>query len=168
VTDTLPSLSRHLEDAVAEPDLVAALSAIDLFAGVPAKVIRRISESGETQAYAAGATVISQGAAVAGFAAFALPTVGMHLVLEGAARIVVNGVDHAVLGPGTYFGELSLIDGQPRSADVIAEPAGLLTFAISKWTFETLLEDHPEVAVPMLRVLCARLRAQEAAVAGPG
>jgi CRP/FNR family transcriptional regulator, cyclic AMP receptor protein len=89
-------------------------------------------------------------------------------VLEGSARIVVHGVDHAVLGPGTYFGELSLIDGQPRSADVIAEPAGLLTFAISKWTFETLIEDHPEVAVPMLRVLCARLRAQEAAVAGPG
>jgi CRP/FNR family cyclic AMP-dependent transcriptional regulator len=151
---------------VTEPELVAALSGIDLFAGVPPKVIRRIADSGEREAYAGGATVISQGAAVGGFSAFALPTVGMHVVLEGNARVAVHGVEQVMLGPGSYFGELSLIDGEPRSADVVAAPGGLLTFAISKWTFETLLEEHPEVAVPMLRVLCARLRAQEAAVYG--
>jgi CRP-like cAMP-binding protein len=152
---------------VAEPELVAALSTIDLFAGVPPKVIRRIAESGERLAYAAGSTVISEGAAVGGFAAFSLPTVGMHVVLEGGGRVLVAGVEHGTLGPGSYFGELSLIDGQPRSADVVAGTEGLLTFAISKWTFETLLEEHPVVAVPMLRVLCARLRAQEASVSEP-
>ena len=36
--------------------------------------------------------------------------------------------------PGDYFGELSLIDGLPRSADVIASDEGLTTFAIPKWT----------------------------------
>jgi CRP-like cAMP-binding protein len=152
---------------VAEPELVAALSGVDLFAGVPAKVIRRIAESGERLVYAAGTTVITEGATVGGFAAFSLPTVGMHVVLEGDARVQVHGVEQGVLGPGSYFGELSLIDGQPRSADVVAGDRGLLTFAISKWTFEKLLEEHPAVAVPMLRVLCARLRAQETPVPDP-
>jgi len=151
---------------VTEHELVAALSVVDLFAGLPAKVIRRIADSGEKEAHAAGATVISQGSAVGGFSAFSRSGVGMHVVLEGGARVVVHGVEHGELGPGAYFGELSLIDGEPRSADVVAAPGGLVTFAISKWTFETLLEEHPEVAVPMLHVLCARLRAQEAAVSG--
>ncbi|MBI1377551.1 MAG: cyclic nucleotide-binding domain-containing protein [Frankiales bacterium] len=147
---------------MAEAELVAALSGIDLFAGVPPKVISRIAETGEREAYAAGSHVISQGDEVAGFRAFSLPVVGMHVILEGTATVLVHGEPAATLRPGQYFGELSLIDGLPRSADVVADAGGLLTFAISKWTFESLLEDHPEVAVPMLRVLCARLRAHEA------
>ena len=74
------------------------------------------------------------------------------------ARVVQT---HAVLEPGAYFGEISLIDGRPRSADVVAGEGGLRTLALSKWTFEDLLEKHPEIAVPMLRVLAARLRADE-------
>ena len=40
---------------------------------------------------------------------------------------------------------------------------GMTTFALDKWTFAELLEEHPEVAVPMLRVMIARLRAAERA-----
>ena len=85
----------------------------------------------------------------------------MHVVLDGTARVDVHGQTHAVLEPGAYFGEISLIDGRPRSADVVAGEGGLRTLALSKWTFEDLLEKHPEIAVPMLRVLAARLRADE-------
>jgi CRP/FNR family transcriptional regulator, cyclic AMP receptor protein len=150
---------------VPDAALVSTLSSVDLFAGLPPKVITRIAESGQRETYAAGATVIAQGDSVAGFKAFSLPGVGMHIVLEGGATVAVNGVANGSLGAGAYFGELSLIDGLPRSADVTAGERGLITFALSKWTFESLLEDHPEVAVPMLRVLCARLRAQESAAA---
>ncbi len=86
----------------------------------------------------------------------------MHVVLEGTrAGQRARRAGQPVLGPGAYFGELSLIDGAPRSADVVAGPDGLTTFALSKWTFEDLLDKHPEVAVPMLRVAVARLRALE-------
>jgi len=87
----------------------------------------------------------------------------MHVVLSGSAEALVDGKPHGRLGAGEYFGELSLVDGLPRSAEVRAGPDGLSTFAITKWTFADLIEDHPEVAVPMLHVMVARLRAAEAA-----
>lgn len=67
---------------------------------------------------------------------------------------------------GTQLEELlSHIDGQPRSATVVAQ--GLLrTFAIPREAFLLLLDDHPEIARGLLLVLCRRLRQIEASIAG--
>jgi CRP-like cAMP-binding protein len=143
-------------------DISAVLSRVDLFAGLPAKVIGQIVERGHEATYDAGVPVVVQGESVSGFKAFSPSGVEMHVILDGQARVDVNGVTHTVLGPGQYFGEVALIDGKPRTADVVPENGGLRTFAISKWTFEDLLDNHPEVAIPMLRVMASRLRAQEA------
>ena len=142
-------------------DLTARLNGVDLFTGLSPRVLARIVESGHEATYAPGKAVVVQGDSVAGFKAFAPGGVEMHVVLEGGATVVLTGVEAKVLTPGDYVGELSLIDGAPRSADVVAGPEGLTTFALSRWTFEDLLEKHPEVAVPMLRVVVARLRALE-------
>lgn len=147
---------------MADGALVETLGRVDLFEGLSPRVLAHIAEHAHEARYDAGATVIVEGAPVSGFAAFSPSGVEMHVILEGRARVDVHGVTHAVLGPGQYFGEISLIDGKPRTADVVADEGGLRTLALSKWTFEDLLEKHPEVAVPMLRVLAARLRAQEA------
>jgi len=144
---------------MAGSELVAVLGTVDLFHGLSPKVLAHIAEAGHQATYAAGDAVIVQGDSVTGFKAFSPTGVEMHVILEGAARVDVDGVTHNHLGPGEYFGEIALIDGRPRTADVVAEPGGLSTLAISKWTFEDLLEKHPEVAVPMLRVLASRLRA---------
>ena len=146
---------------MAGADLVSVLGGIDLFQGLTPKVLGQIAERGHEADYAPGTVVIVQGESVEGFKAFAPGGAEMHIVLGGSARVDVYGETHTVLGPGTYFGEVSLIDGRPRSADVIAGDDGLKTLALSKWTFEDLLEKHPEIAVPMLRVLAARLRADE-------
>jgi CRP-like cAMP-binding protein len=142
-------------------DLTARLAGVDLFAGLSPRVISKIAESGHETTFAPGAAVVAQGDSVTGFKAFSPAGVEMHVVLSGRADVVVNGNPGSALGPGAYFGELSLIDGAPRSADVVAGADGLTTFALSRWTFEDLLEKHPEVAVPMLRVVVARLRALE-------
>jgi CRP/FNR family cyclic AMP-dependent transcriptional regulator len=143
--------------------LAAVLADVDLFRGLSSRVISRIVEAGHEQTYPEGAQVVVQGESVTGFKAFSPAGVEMHVVLDGAARILKDGVEVNRLTEGDYFGELSLIDGQPRSADVVADAGGLTTLALSRWTFEDLLDKHPEVAVPMLRVLCSRLRAVEAA-----
>ncbi len=139
-------------------ELTAALAEVDLFRGLTHKVLSHIAESGHTAEYAEGAAVIVQGESVSGFKAFAPSGVEMHVVLDGGANVLVNGEQVNRLVEGNYFGELSLIDGRPRSADIVADAGGLTTFALSRWTFEDLLDKHPEVAVPMLRVLCSRLR----------
>ena len=146
---------------MAATEIATVLSGVDLFAGLPPKVIGQIVERGHEATYDAGQPVVVQGESVSGFKAFSPSGVEMHVILDGRARVDVNGVTHVVLGRGQYFGEVALIDGLPRSADVVPEEGGLRTFAISKWTFEDLLEKHPEVAIPMLRVMASRLRAQE-------
>jgi CRP/FNR family transcriptional regulator, cyclic AMP receptor protein len=142
-------------------ELVAVLAKVDLFDGLDHKLLQRIAEASREESFEPGATVLSEGEEVSGFRSFSPKGVEMHVVLAGSATAGVEGVAHATLGPGDYFGEVSLIDGLPRSADIVAGDDGLTTLGLAKWTFHELLETHPEIAVPMLRVMTARLRAAE-------
>jgi CRP-like cAMP-binding protein len=143
-------------------DLMVMLGAIDLFEGLPASVFRRLEQDGQRRSYAAGEAVTQTGDSVGGFAPFSREGVMFHVVLAGSGEVSRHGAVVGNVGPGQYFGELSLIDDGPRTADVVAGLDGLETFAISKWTFSDLLTEHPEIAVPMLRVMTARLRRCEA------
>ena len=82
---------------------------------------------------------------------------GFFVVVEGSARVVRDGEELAVLGPGQFFGELSVLDGKPRNAQVIA--VGPTTcLALASWDFEAVLLDEPRVALAILRGLASRLR----------
>ena len=143
--------------------LVSVLAKVDLFNGLSPRVLRRIAGAGREESFGPGQVVLAQGEEVAGFRGFSEKGVEMHVVLSGDATASVDGAVHGRIAPGEYFGELSLVDGQPRSAEVRTGDQGMTTFALDKWTFAELLEEHPEVAVPMLRVMIARLRAAERA-----
>jgi CRP/FNR family cyclic AMP-dependent transcriptional regulator len=85
-----------------------------------------------------------------------------HVIESGVAKVVANGRTRATLGPGDYFGELSLIDGEPRSASVIAvEP--LRTWSIAEWNFRPLLKDQGAIGYKLLVKVCRRLRAVQKA-----
>ena len=86
--------------------------------------------------------------------------VGFHLVLEGAAEVQVGGEVVATFGPGDYFGEMSVLDGKPRSATVVATSA-LTTLSIPAWNFEGLLTKHPSMMRSLLNELSARIRRSE-------
>jgi len=144
-------------------ELVAVLAKVDLFHNLNHRLLRSIANAGRDESFSPGEVVLAQGEDVGGFRSFSPKGVEMHVVLSGGASASVDGVEHATLGPGDYFGELSLIDGEQRSAEVRAGEEGMTTFALNKWTFAELLDEHPEVAVPMLRVMVTRLRAAERA-----
>ena len=86
----------------------------------------------------------------------------MFVVGHGKVRLSLpdeegHDVTVAVIGPGTFFGELSLLDGGPRTATARAETdAGL--FALDRAGFYAFLEKHPAAAVYMISVLGARQR----------
>ena len=66
----------------------------------------------------------------------------------------------AVLGPGTVFGEMALLDEFPRSATVRAiEPTTVL--GIQRWHFKGILESHPQLALALLPILSRRIRSAE-------
>jgi CRP/FNR family transcriptional regulator, cyclic AMP receptor protein len=82
---------------------------------------------------------------------------GMLLILEGQADVVRDGRTIASLGPGQFVGELSVIDGGPRIANVIAR-SPVKALALSAWDLEDLLEQEPAVARALVKGLAARLR----------
>lgn len=90
----------------------------------------------------------------------------MYFVLEGELRVrlMVSGKETTLvtLGPGEFFGEISLFDHGPRSADVVANVDSLL-LKISADSFQNLLGKAPDLAAPFLfamsKTLTARIRA---------
>ncbi len=80
----------------------------------------------------------------------------MYFVLEGElrARVIVEGSETtlATFGPGEFFGEISLLDQGPRSADVVAN-ADSLILKLTVSAFEALLHEDPGAAAPFLFAL---------------
>ena len=84
---------------------------------------------------------------------------GLFVIVDGAVRVVRDGEDLARLGPGEFFGEMSVIDGLPRVAQVVAT-APTRCLALASWDFERLVLEHPRIGLAILRGLSARLRAK--------
>lgn len=88
---------------------------------------------------------------------------GLYIVVEGHVqirrRVELGGkvVDLGTIGPSEVFGEVSLLDGEPRTADVIAETAVFL-LSIHRDALQLALEDDPNIAMSMLRIMAQRLR----------
>jgi len=88
------------------------------------------------------------------------------LLLDGKVQVTKEGDSHAAkslgsIGPGKTFGEMSLIDGEPRSASIIAEEAATL-LVLTGDDFERLSSDVPRLAIKVLlkiaKVVSQRLR----------
>jgi CRP/FNR family cyclic AMP-dependent transcriptional regulator len=83
--------------------------------------------------------------------------IGFFLILEGKAGVSIGGKSIAKLGPGDFFGEISLLDQGTRTATVSsASPIRLL--GLTAWTFKGLVQEHPTIALNMLKVLAQRIR----------
>jgi len=84
------------------------------------------------------------------------------LIVEGKARVKKGRKTIRTLNSGDYFGEISLIDGEPRTASVIAETDMNLLFVNHK-SFEHLLETVPGLQKKIMVSLCTYLRRAEKA-----
>lgn len=146
---------------MSDKSLVEFLGGIDLFGGLSHRVLERVADQGTMREFAPGAVLVAEGEAVSGFHAFNPRGAELSVLRTGSAEVRIGGTVVTTVGPGDYVGELSLVDGGPRTAEVTAGPDGVTAFALSKWAFEQLLDSHPEVAVPMLRVVVSRLREAE-------
>ncbi len=123
------------------------LRQVPLFKGLPDPALRQILEIGKEVPHASGSPVLEEDRGGVGF----------HLILSGTAMVTVGGAEVARFGPGDYFGEMSIIDGRPRSATVTALE-DLTTLAITAWDFEGLMEQHPSMMRALLVELSGRIR----------
>jgi CRP/FNR family transcriptional regulator, cyclic AMP receptor protein len=138
---------------ISQDDKIDRLEDVGLLAGCSRRQLRAIARISEVIEVPA-ATVLARAGT---------PGEEFFLILDGSARVEVSPRKRSRLEPGQYFGEMSLLDGGPRSASVTAEtPLRLLV--IKRRDFTTLLKAAPELTQSLLATLSQRLRQAEAAL----
>lgn len=131
-------------------DAASLLATVPFFAGLDEKRRKTVASSGKERSYGAGDKIVDEGATGVGF----------FLILNGSTEVRKGGKVLAKLGKGQFFGEMSLIDGSPRSADVVAE-SPTTCWVLTSWAFESLVKSNPEVALVMLKEMAKRLRSAQ-------
>ena len=131
---------------------VALCAGVPLFAEMSQKDMARIVDRSKETVHPEGEAVVTEGHGGIGF----------HLILDGTAKVVRSGRKVDDLKRGDFFGEMTLIDGAPRSASVIAT-SDLSTMVLSQWEFKPLVKNHPEMAWKLIEYLTRRVRAEQSA-----
>ena len=155
----VPAASGNVS-APAPPDystlpLAAAARLIPLWQRLTAEQIALLATVMTEQTFPTGAAIVRQGDDGA----------TLYVILSGQARISHQGrngkeMELAVMGPGGFFGEMSLLDGMPRSATVWAV-TDVRCALLQRADLEAAVLGNPRMALQMLAVLSARLRALE-------
>jgi CRP/FNR family cyclic AMP-dependent transcriptional regulator len=133
--------------SLSAPRRAELLAACDLFRGVGAEGIAALAGRATEVDFPAGHVIARQGEIGTGF----------FVVVAGSVRVVRDGNHLATLGPGEFFGELSVLDGKPRNAMVAAETA-TSCLALATWDFEAVLLENPALTLAILRGVATRLR----------
>jgi len=127
--------------------LIEMLQKTPLWSGLTKQDLKLIAKLSQERKFESGHAIVTKGEAGIGF----------YLILEGAVEVRSDGKILSKLGPGQFFGEMSIIDNQPRSADVVATEASRVLI-LSAWSFKTLISDNPKIALKMMQEFVRRLR----------
>jgi CRP-like cAMP-binding protein len=133
--------------AVAGDEIVDLLAGFVLFADLPRPQLEEVAHSLDEQMFAEGQRVLRQG----------FTGGGLYFVVDGEVSVVVDGTERARLGRGEYFGEVSVLLGEPPVADVVATRA-LRVLVLAEPDAERFLKTHPSVMYRMMQAQARRLR----------
>jgi CRP-like cAMP-binding protein len=134
------------------PDKLALLRDHPLFGQLPPRVIEHLGSYMRKRTLARGENIFSKGD----------PGAGLMGVLSGSVKISVPSVDGRdivlrIIHPGEIFGEIALLDGQPRTADASAMTDCEL-IVIERRDFIPFLRSQPDLIMQIVEILCSRLR----------
>ena len=133
---TLPTMERIL-----------FLRHVPLFADLPPSDLKQIAAVAGEQLYEDGTFIAREGE----------PGNELLVIVDGEVRIVSGGRELARRKRGDYVGEMAILDGEPRSASLVAQGT-VRALRIGRREFETILRERPETSHAMLLVLTRRLR----------
>jgi CRP-like cAMP-binding protein len=120
---------------------------VPLFRGCSDESLNRLAERMGEIEFEAGQHIVTKGQVGN----------GLYILMSGKARIQKGDDVIAVLEPTDFFGELAVLDQQPRSATVIAiEPVTCL--GLASWDLIAELERDPQLALNLLKELARRIR----------
>jgi CRP-like cAMP-binding protein len=124
---------------------VSELKSIPLFRDVPDDALRKVATFAELESHPEGAAVVKEGGYANDF----------YAIEDGTAKVVRDGQQLAELGPGDVFGEQALLEGEQRSASVIAT-SPLRVIKIAHWELDKMKRDMPQVVDELKKQVQAR------------
>jgi CRP/FNR family transcriptional regulator, cyclic AMP receptor protein len=133
--------------------LVERLAKVSILGGLSRRQLKNLAKWVKVVAFGEGETVVRRGEG----------GIGLYLILEGSTEVRRGSRVLARLGVGQFFGEMSLFDDQPRSADVVTVRPSKLA-ALSKWEFWGFAASEPAVLLSVLAEMSRRLRATDQAL----
>jgi len=131
---------------VAEDDIAESLARLALFVDLGRPQLESIAHSFDEEVFPAGKRVLRKGISGSAF----------YLILDGAALVHLDVGDRRI-GRGEYFGEISVLTGEPPSADVVADSM-LRCLVVPGPELEPLLLAHPRLMFRMLQAEARRVR----------
>ncbi|MBT3603656.1 MAG: cyclic nucleotide-binding domain-containing protein [Candidatus Latescibacteria bacterium] len=123
------------------------LKNVPLFSSMPPNELGYLGHIAEEHIFDTGHKIITQGE----------HGESLYLIVEGKVSITQNGKQVAELSETDFFGEMSILDGEPRSASV-ETLTNCFILCISKEDFYGILSRYSEVALHVIRTLTQRLR----------
>jgi CRP-like cAMP-binding protein len=128
-------------------ELVDSLGRLALFADLTRPELEALAHTVDEEVFAEGQRILRKGLSGSGF----------FVILEGHAAIEVDGEQPWTLGPGDFFGEASVLTGEPPSADVVAKTL-LRCVVVPGPDLERFLLLRPHLLLRLLREEAQRLR----------
>jgi CRP-like cAMP-binding protein len=136
------------EDTVAtREELADILAGFALFGDLQTPQLLGVAGMFEETVFPQGDRILRQGLTGSGF----------YIILEGTAEVVIDGTSRAVLHRGDFFGEVSILLGEPPTADVVAQST-LRCLVAPAASIQPFLVAYPQVAFRMLQAQARRLR----------
>ena len=131
-------------------DRIPLLATVPLFRDLSARELREVLGAGKDIEFPAGRMIVEEGSIGTDF----------YMILSGDATVSKGGRVIRRLRPGDFFGEISLLDGGPRSASVVAE-GHVLAFRLNRPVMLRLLDRERSIARKVLLEVIKRLRSAE-------
>jgi CRP-like cAMP-binding protein len=132
--------------ALTASQLVDTLSGLTLFADLSRQQLDQVAHKMTEESYPVGQRILRQGFTGTGF----------YVILDGEVAIKIDGNEVARLSKGDFFGEMSILLGEPPVADVVATRQ-LHVLHLGGPELEGFLRDHPPVMYRMLKTVALRL-----------
>jgi len=133
--------------ALSPSELVDTLGSLTLFADLTRPQLEQVAHKMTEESYPVGQRILRQGFTGTGF----------YVILDGEVAIKIDGEERARLQKGDFFGEMSILLGEPPVADVVTTRQ-LNVLHLGGPELEGFLRDHPQVMYRMLKTVAMRLR----------